>query len=599
MTRYNCDIEYLNCDVDISKDELNNIIVEADKIISDINGEKEKCIEAYLKKVQCLQKLDKYTESKESIDKLLSLNPNMPEALARLGNFYSVKGEYCSAIKFVTKAIKLKKEYAYAYYIRGNIYRNKDKCDKALHDYSAAIRYNHNYMASYNNRGLTRYGSHDYQGAIEDYSKAIDIEPKNARAYYNRGIAKYCLSHYLDAIKDYDNAIENNSQYTDAYYNRCFAYIKLEQYKNAADDLKNSGASLLDVLIAEGEEKTKRMLDYNDFFKKATEENKMSSNVDDYKDIYIKSLRIISKLHINDSDELNMLVSHYTKKNIAEKLLFDNNLSPKTVRDFFRLYSVNTSNDPEEGKTLFHYLFPKEIYSSMVEEFGAFAGCFILNSDSLNQFRLYGKTEDKEDATSVSISLNENFFNKNIHISVEMKSDQENRCVVNQPNSLPLFRCIYIDPETNKIISLGQREEYVFYREHKKKKDYKKYKSEIDKIQKKISNELKVLKRLVNNKELNKDILYKLLLNLRYLIKHVAFKEEQECRIIRIIELNDSKNIKLDDNNHRFVEYLKLNEKNVSRICFAPNAKDINKFKQHLAHNNYHIECDRSKAPLA
>jgi hypothetical protein len=92
---------------------------------------------------------------------------------------------------------------------------------------------------------------------------------------------------------------------------------------------------------------------------------------------------------------------------------------------------------------------------------------------------------------------------------------------------------------------------------------------------------------------------YKLLLNLRYLVKHAAFKEEQECRIIQIKKLNDKDDVKPNENNRLYVEYEKLNEKNVSEICFAPKAKDIDIFKLHLASNNYSVKCYKSNAPLA
>ena len=48
------------------------------------------------------------------------------------------------------------------------------------------------------------------------------------------------------------------------------------------------------------------------------------------------------------------------------------------------------------------------------------------------------------------------------------------------------------------------------------------------------------------------------------------------------------------------VEYEKLNATNVSEICFAPKAKGIDKFKQHLFRNDLSgIKCYQSKAPLA
>ena len=59
------------------------------------------------------------------------------------------------AIKYLSKAIKLKPGYAEAYYKRGNAYDDLGQ----------------------------------YQWAIEDYNKAINLKPDYAKAYHNRGVA--------------------------------------------------------------------------------------------------------------------------------------------------------------------------------------------------------------------------------------------------------------------------------------------------------------------------------------------------------------------------------------------------------------------------
>jgi hypothetical protein len=531
MSRYNEDLEYLIQDTDISKEELEEIIVEADKVISDTSSEKDKLIEAYLKKIQCLQKLDKYNESKEFIDKLLVLNANMPEAFVRLGNVYRENKEHDKAIDCITKAIEIKPDY----------------------------------VAAYNNRGTAKYYLSNYRGAIEDYNKAIEIKPDYAMIYNNRGLAKRYLS----------------------------------DYRGAAKDFKKAEMDILNVLIFFGDNVGEKivnfMLDDDDFFKETTQKCK-EEEINNFKNIYIQSLKIILELQVKE--EIKTSVSHYTKTAVLERLLFDNYFKKDEERSPFRLNSVNTSNDLEEGKTLFRYLFPKEdVFSRIqIEEFGAFAGCFILNKDSLNQFRLYGKTEKKEEGTGVSISLNEHFFSEKISIGIKMESGSESKKEENLPPSLPLFRCIYIDPETCKVISLGQKEEYVFYKEGKLEGEYVSYKEKINGLRKKVENMLERLKEMIG--ESDRDIVCKLLLNLRYLVKHFAFNEEQECRIIQIRKLNDKK-VESDENNRLYIEYLEMNEENVSEICFAPKATDIDKFKQHLARNNYNVKCYKSTAPFA
>ena len=605
MSKYYEDLDYLIQDVDISKTELEEIIAEADKIISDTTSGRDKLIEAYLKKVQCLQKLNKFDDSRKIIYQLLNLSPDKPEALVRLGKVFYEEKEYDKAFDVLNKAIELKPNYALAYAQRGTYKDNLSDYFGAITDYNRAIELNPDLSVVYNNRGVTKSNLKDYQGAIEDYNKAIDLKLNFAFVYNNRGVAKSKLLNYSDAIEDYSKAIDIDPKYELALKNRGVAFNKIkEKHKNTATDFRKAGTDLLNVLtMNNGKEIVKLMLDEYDFFIEATESKKEER--ENYKDIYIESLEIITRLQVKDEKE--MPVSHYSKKEIAAKLLFDDYFKNKNdeylSRDCFRLNSVNTSNDPEEGKTLFHYLFPHDNISLQVEEFGAFAGCFILNKDSLNQFRLYGKTEDNVEGTGISIVLNKHFFSEEISMPLQTESIEKDDSL---PKTLPLFRCIYIDPETNKVVSLGQKEEYVFYRENNDKEDeskveevYKKYKGDIDKTLEDINNRLINLTRLIREKQTDSDIVYKLLLNLRYLVKHAAFKEEQECRIIQIKKLNDKDNVISDENNRLYVEYQKLHDKNVSEICFAPKAQDIGKFKQHLARNNYSIKCYKSNAPLA
>jgi|GEM_PF-2048769 len=591
MSRYNEDLNYLITDVDISKTELEEIITEADQIISDTDSERDKLIEAYLKKVQCLQRLERYAESKIFIEKLLDLDSNMPEVFVRLGIIYNENEEYHKAIEEYDKIIEANPDYVYAYISRGFTKSNLSDYQGAIEDYNKAIEIDPNYIITYFRRGYTKSDLFDYHGSIEDYNKVIEHKPNYALAYNNRGAAKDSLFDYQGAIEDYNKAIELNPSFAMAYSNRGVAKEGLSDYQGAIEDYNK--AIEIDPNYTLAHNNRNDIYEKDIFFNETTEKCSNKNEKEKYRDIYIKSLEIISKLQVKY--EIEMPVSHYTKKEVAERLLFDDYFRKDEKRSSFRLNSVNTSNDPKEGKILFHFLFPKKEISLQIEEFGAFAGCFIFNNDSLNQFRLYGKA-DNEEGTGVSITLNEQFFNKKMSAPLDMKSDAENK-KEDSSNFLPLFRCIYINPETDKVVSLGHKEECVFYRENKSEEEYKKYKQSIDDLREEVCEELNTLKE--DAKDLNQDIVHKLLLNLRYLIKHAAFKEEQECRVIQIKKLNDKDKVHLDENNRLYVVYQKLNETNVSEICFAPKAKDIDKFKQHLARNNYSIKCDKSNAPLA
>jgi hypothetical protein len=298
-------------------------------------------------------------------------------------------------------------------------------------------------------------------------------------------------------------------------------------------------------------------------------------------------------------------VAHYREKTISQKLLFEEEESEDSK---FRLNAINYSNDPTEGKILFDYLFKEEkrpANESLNREYGAFAGCFIFNYDSLNQFRLYGKEDGREEGTGLSLVFRNNFFSKEAKMAIKQQKIEDGN-TDKEEEKHALFRCIYIDPETQRVETVGHKEEYLFYRGKNKGKknedidkkitDYRKY---IKGITESVRKEMENLKELVQG--LNPVIVGQLLINLRYLTKHIAFKEEQECRIVKIYHLNDEKiEIKTsDDFKQIYVEYKPRVSSYVEKIVFGPKATGMELFQDILTHKRLNILCVRSKNPLA
>ncbi|MHA3084039.1 tetratricopeptide repeat protein [Acinetobacter sp. ANC 5383] len=112
------------------------------------------------------------------------------------------------------------------------------------------------------------------------------------------------------------------------------------------------------------------------------------------------------------------------------------------------------------------------------------------------------------------------------------------------------------------ITHVAQREEWTFCREKGSCEDngWNEYKDIIDQVNASVRGLILEIKDLIHdlNSVENSDIaelIEEIVLPLRYLIKHYAFKEEQECRTIYITQWNDEK-IQLDPNLKRiYVDY--------------------------------------------
>jgi tetratricopeptide (TPR) repeat protein len=556
---------------------------------------------------------------------------------------------------------KEKTQKAKKYFEDGNKSYDQEDYNKAIEYYKQAINLNHNYVEAHSNLGFVYQNRGIYDMAIECYNTAIKLNPNLVRIYRN-------LKVIYTKMQNYEMAASCRGKEKEL---TCDYIIKGNNYE-AKGDLKNAFRyylksdenSVLAILMCFAEDNRKKviekgflnkLLDNDEYFKQVVDSikycnfnnvmrGKSSSSLilqlqdqlfkrnykqsendvhrlEKYKAVYIHSIYIISMLHINDENEKE--VAYYTQKNIAEKMFFKGKNEEKTSR--YRLNSINYSNDPTEGQVLLKFLFYGKgpIIKNTENPYRAFAGCFTFGYDSLNQFRLYGKEENKE-CTGVSMVFSNGFFGKSAKLATEIERRYKIKTIENEDNKHALFRCIYIDPKTNKVVSVGRKEEFLFYRNSKNIVDFsdsyyeyikiyienksfskktentdeivKKYNQKIEELTNNVSEELKSLRKQING--LDENIVSQLLINLRYLTKHVAFKEEQECRIVKIENVKNDMVKTSENRKQMYLEYLEIGLY-VEKIYFGPNASDMNIFQDRLLNEGLNIECKKSENPFA
>ena len=316
----------------------------------------------------------------------------------------------------------------------------------------------------------------------------------------------------------------------------------------------------------------------------------------------LKNLALGQEIH-----EYEHQFAHYTRPSTAHLRL--------SGKSSFRLNTIANVNDPTEGEILNHYLNYTLPESSKQ---AVFISCFTFNHDSLNQFRLYGK-EDGQEASGCSIVLDKDFFHSNImaigaamgaktqktnlmrnfkdedikskEIEIgntkEKEQDKPQDKVEKVIGLLPLYRCIYIDKQNPQYVRLACRDEVTFYREYHQKKSRKqirkmwqKYQGQLKRKQNHVVQQLNNIKtsiKLLNTQDnkLTEDevnILNYILLPLRYLVKHAAFQEEQECRMFYITDWGDE-HIQTDYENWMYVNYSEAPRKHLRKLYLSPGAQ--------------------------
>lgn len=264
-------------------------------------------------------------------------------------------------------------------------------------------------------------------------------------------------------------------------------------------------------------------------------------------------LRFLKTLNVEFDDEIERKVAHFTDVNVARLLI---NGDTK-----IRLSSTEFMNDPKEGE-LFFDMFGIEKQVDILDYEHSFLACFTFNHNSLNQFRLYGKLHEKE-CTGMSLVVDKSFF-----------AELTNGYSTTRNESLPLFRCVYIDP-ISRYLEIAKRNKFSFYQEFS---DISKSSSceEIEQLWEEYSSGIvdkeNILKDLLNDMQLaidNLDLeaiqllqhINKLVKPIQYLFKHFAFQEEQECRVVEVCSLKDDKVIADYDASKTFINYpLNMNE---------------------------------------
>ena len=185
-------------------------------------------------------------------DDAVRRNPENAEAYYNRGKVArAVLGSEDAIADFDT-AIRLKSDYAEAYFERANAKRwsgwkawdfNKTLDEKpegqyaaALKDYDTAIQIRSDYVEAYEMRASLKEFLGQHFDAIQDYDIIIRLRPDYAKAYVWRGNVKTKLGQHFDAIQDYDAVIRSKPNYALAYQNRGFSKSALGQDVAALKD---------------------------------------------------------------------------------------------------------------------------------------------------------------------------------------------------------------------------------------------------------------------------------------------------------------------------------------------------------------------------
>lgn len=580
--------------------------------------------------------------------------------------YYKIKQDYDQVEKFLSNVTRNDEPeiYANAQLSLGYIYSNiKKEYDKAEKYYSNIIREDAPYTYAF----AQHYLGFIYHMIRHDYDKAkkflLNIKNEDAPEVYAN--AQLNLGFYYSEIKnDYDNAViyfknisRNDSPiiYSRAKFELGNIYLfkknelnELSKYYNQTEYFSLDPYHFIAAQLILELEKLK--LWSIDKIKKLAELVidhimnicRLAKEIKDSLMVSFDKKSLLDETLVSKSPERR--VAHYTRPGVLFNLLKGENPSK------FRLNIVDFMNDPSENQVLTQWL---NISNNQDNEIKTFLASFSFNHNSLNQFRLYGN-EDNIHGSGVSIAFSQDFFgqdaersinSENINISKNFSASlSKNEKLISNPfksqnneisnqlkaenetntslHPLSLYRCLYFDPKT-EYMSLAKRNKQSFYLEmYNENNDTKvidkewqnyindfKEEEQIKTIRVKMNKIKSFIGDLLKHDELNKisnleQLISLAVLPISCLIKHAAFEDEDECRLIYITNIADDKIVEPTNYqaiNSLYVEYTHV-ENYIDNIYLGPQCKMQHKLwlQNHFKkkHNGKEIKLIKSEMPL-
>ena len=563
-----------------------------------------------------LEEQKKYPEAELAYQEIQREDDKKQFAMSRfnLGLLFESQEKYLEAQQAYQEIQREddKKQFAMSRFNLGLLFESQEKYLEAQQAYQEIQREDDKevFAKSRVNLGLLFESQEKYleaQHAYQEIKREDDAE-EFVRSRNNLGILLYNQGEYNEAKKVFREITRDDNPKEFAFICINFGVIlkecnELVEAKEVLENInKDDGEYLLckarliigEILLYQGEydnakklfEDSKRVYHYeSECFIRISQDS-----IKQFTKVLIKLKEIVDEIlnYLKLDSKHEKFICHYTRPSTAFSLLGYNEEPSK-----LRLSTIKNVNDPTEGNILLDY------FNLPNEEIGlcSFISCFTFNHDSLNQFRLYGK-ENNQEASGVSLIFEKNFFGEysepcnfieygkkeSLINSFSLENNSSiNTDINNKINKLPVYRCIYIDNESD-YIKLAKRSEIDFYKEGRTK-FFTSYLDEInkktDEVKKLIDKFKEVLNSMFGNNKSNEylyNIVNYILLPLKFLVKHAAFEDEQECRIFFITDLFDERIISDVNSKSMYLEYEPSVREHIKEIYLSIGASKYEDF---------------------
>ena len=186
-------------------------------------------------KGHCLDRLERYDEALECLDKAVEIDANYQWGWAIRGNILNNLNLYDEALVSFNKAIELDDKNQWIWANRGNLLNNLNLYDEALKSFDRAIEIDQNYQPVWALRGYLLTSLKRYEEALVSYDRAIELDDNYSWVWGERGEVLNNLKRYDEALVSLDRAIELDANSDWAWAKRGNVLNNIKRYDEALE----------------------------------------------------------------------------------------------------------------------------------------------------------------------------------------------------------------------------------------------------------------------------------------------------------------------------------------------------------------------------
>ena len=193
----------------------------------------------------------------------IAFKPDHVDAHNNLGNMLKALGRLDEAETAYRRALEIKPDYAEAHFNLGNVLPALGKLDEAATAYRRALEISPDHADAHNNLGNALKELGKFDEAEGAYRRALEIKPNHADAHYNLGIVLQELGKLDDATAAYHSALDIKPDYVGVHVNLGIVLQELGKPDEAVaaferaiaiePDYAQAYANLGDVLLERGD----------------------------------------------------------------------------------------------------------------------------------------------------------------------------------------------------------------------------------------------------------------------------------------------------------------------------------------------------------